>query len=693
MFFLDRIIEKTANKFLDPINESFRAQISSVDIDYSKAKATFSIDAKNRKTGNKILNVKEVTADYDFGDGLKILVNDVKLALSQNTIRELQEMTETSEPSKDKDNNKKSSDNPPLGLLSEFELNNFELTLPDSSLRSRIEKILVNFDKGAGKITSITATHKKDNLRFLNVPEIGLRFSEKLFSQEVKNVNIRVDDPAVKVNQELLNAFQETLPETRQAQTEPAKSEKENSKPSALSMLETFSVNNFDLEVIGPSTLNGRMESLILDMKKGKGRIDNITASIPNSELMSVDNIQMGFNQKALLAGKDAELTFEVNGTEVNITQSALTTLKGLPKPPESSSDDEEKDESSTSPINQLKGFSINDTKLLLHPQGIITKIDSMTAKMNEGKAQMGEINSSLIKNGKQVLRVEKITAQFDAEKLSGPDKPELKIAVIDTHLRVSNELLNNFKKQAQEEEGSQQKKKESDSKSSKSLDPLPVVISRVLIGDAKVSFVDYPGLGKQKHFSINEIFGNIYNITLEPGTPLGSFAFNAALGDGKFMTNGSLDLAESPLKWSANWKLFNFDMTKLNEELRARVPLTFKEGVLDFYGEAIQRDDRIVGYVKPVLEEGDYFGNENEFKGVRHFLVETFATFTNWLFERDESDTVATRIPFVIENGKVDTKLGEAAWNAVKHGLTETDKVERGIEEKYQLKQAQEEE
>ncbi len=648
---------------------------------------TFAINAKNRKTGDEILNVKEITADYDFGDGLKIMVNDIKLAVNHNTINELQEMTEDAGGTqKSEKENAKSSDAPPLGLLSEFQLNNLEITLPDAKLRSRIENISVNFNKGTGKITSITATHDKDDLRFINIPEIALRFSEKFFSQELKNVSIRIEDPAIKLNQDLLNAFKNALPQSRQAQMAPPKKETSNSS-SPLSMLEAFSVNNFNLEVIGKTNLSAKMNSLLVDMKEGKGRIDNMTASFPNSEVMSVENILLRFDQNALIAGKDAQLSFSVKGTEVNITQSALDAFKGLPNPPKSSPDDETKDESNSSPLKQLKSVSMIDTRFLLHPQGVMTEIDNITANINEGQAQIGEINSSLIKNGKKVLRVEEITVGFDPEKLNGPEKPELNIAVIDTHLRVSNELLNNFKQEAQEagDEG-EEKAKEAPT-------PLPVVISRILIGDAKVSFLDYPGIGKQKHLTINEIFGNIYNITLEPGTPLGSFAFNATFeGDSKFMTDGSLDLAAAPLEWSANWKLLNFDMRKLNKELRARIPLTFSEGVLDFYGEAIQQDDKIVGYVKPVLEEGEYFGNEDEFKGVRHFLAETFATFTNWIFERNESDTVATQIPFVIEDGKFDTKLGEAAWNAIKHGLTETDKVERGLEEDYQLKEAQEE-
>lgn len=38
----------------------------------------------------------------------------------------------------------------------------------------------------------------------------------------------------------------------------------------------------------------------------------------------------------------------------------------------------------------------------LFIPKALVTKIDKVTAMMKDGKAQMGEINSTLIKNGKK---------------------------------------------------------------------------------------------------------------------------------------------------------------------------------------------------------------------------------------------------------------------------------------------------
>lgn len=674
MVFLEDIAQKTANYYLNPMNESFRAQVSSMKIDYSKAQATFSLSAHNRDTQERVLDIKEITADYDLGDGLKVALDTVNLYISNNTIDALKDMSETQSQGSDEESKK---DRPPsLDFLAKFELNDFYLRMVDADIEGEIEKIFVNFNKGSGFIDDISATHQ-EALQFIGVQKIKLSFEDNL-----ENIRVSVIDPDIKINQELINTFHETLPQTKQAQmAETEGEEKEASTvPPTLSMLRQFDVKDFDIKLIGGETLQGGFEELFIDLKNGSGKIENITAYISESKtpLMTIANIQMGFASQAITQGENAKLTIDVNSPSLTINKHAMEAFKELPKPPEGQ---KQEASSAPSPLEQISRISINNTQVDLQEQGLRTKIKEISTDMNQGKAEIQRISSILIQNGQNVLKVEKITTQFDPDKLSGEDKPRLKIAVIEPHLRVSKQLLENLKP---EEEN---KKKEQ-------LDPLPVVISRILIGDAKISFIDYPGIGDQKHFAIEDIFGSIRNITIEPNTPLGSFAFNAGLGgESKIITNGNLDLADNPLQWSANWKLFNFNMEKLNPELRARIPLTFNEGVLDFYGEAIKRDERIVGYVKPVLEEADYFGNQREFKGVRHFFAEAFATVTNWIFERDETDTVATQVPFVIEDGKMDTKVGEAVWNAVEHGLLESDRVEKGLNDKYQLKQAQEEE
>lgn len=90
LIFIEPIIQKTANSFLDPIDENFRAKVSDLDIEVSQGRATFSITATNRKSGNEFLTVKEVTADIEPG-GMNVKVNDVSITASQELLQTLKD--------------------------------------------------------------------------------------------------------------------------------------------------------------------------------------------------------------------------------------------------------------------------------------------------------------------------------------------------------------------------------------------------------------------------------------------------------------------------------------------------------------------------------------------------------------------------------------------------------------------------
>ncbi len=66
--------------------------------------------------------------------------------------------------------------------------------------------------------------------------------------------------------------------------------------------------------------------------------------------------------------------------------------------------------------------------------------------------------------------------------------------------------------------------------------------------------------------------------------------------------------------------------------------------------------------------------------------MIEAVGRLANWTLENDKKDTVATRIPFIYEDGAFSTENGEALEDVIKHGLTETKLVDRGIEQKYKL-------
>lgn len=533
----------------------------------------------------------------------------------------------------------------------------------------------MNFDEGSGVIQDIVGQYHPDNLQFLNVPRISLNFGKDFFIKEDKNLSITVQNPSIKVTEEFISALRQEIPKVRQAQTENKNSDK-NESPSFLNILNKFQVQNFSFDFIGKTDISSGMNQLTLDLTKGTGTINNFSTRLngQSKPLLNVNSIKTNFDPEGLVTGKSAAITVKISGTDINILKGTAEALKSLPKPQEKQAQEEQ----GPGMIQELRNVSVEDTNIYLEKQGLRTSIEDMNLNMSSGEASVINITGKSAKTKKRFLEVEKISATFNPEKLSRAEKPKIKMIVSDVHLKVSDELLKQLK---------------SEEPVKKPPQSLPVHFSSILFSNSSISFLDYPGIGQQQHLIVKEIFGGIKNLTIESGTPLADFKFNATFeGDAKFMANGQMDLADDPIQWSLNYKLFHLDMTKLNPELRARIPLTFTEGVLDFYGEVIKRDERIIGYYKPILGDADYLGNKGEFKGIRHFFAETFATFSNWLFERDETDSVATRVPFVFEDGKMNVNVSETIWNTVEHGLLETKRIKPGVEHRYRLKEAQEE-
>lgn len=667
--FLEKIVQTAANKFLQPYNENFSAKVSSFDIDYSEASATLQFSAKNRETERNILNVDHIKLDYDFGDGLKIIIRDADAKLSKNTLAAFKKISEGKITEKDHQDNKK-VELPSLGFLASVSIENVSLQHLDTKIKGTLESAFIDFNQGEGTIQDIRARYLPTNLTFFDLPSIELAFDEK--------VDAIINSPHITIGKQLMSGLKDLAPDKRQAQE--AIEEKEIKKTavssSPLSLIGNVKVRDFKLEILDPQ-MNTKVDLMTLNMNEGQVSVKDVSASVDQTQLASVDSIELGFNKKGLMGEGDANLKVDLQGTSVNLQTNTLDKLKQLkelmPSDPQIKTD-----ENKPSFLSQVSSLNIQDTNLTLQKQGVRTNIGDVEINLSGGKASVEDIKSFLAGTNTKILDVSKVSVTFDPEEVVGKEKPTISVIISDVHARLSKKIINQLK---------------SKEKSSGEPLKLPVKISRILVSNSSVSFLDYPGIGKQKHLTIQDIFGSVYNVSAEPGTPLASFAFNATFeGESKLISEGSLDLADQPLQWSVDYRLFGLDMKKLNDELRARIPLTFTEGVFNFTGEAIKRDEKIVGYFKPVLDDASYIGNKDEYKGVRHFFAETFATFTNWLFEREETETVATRVPFVFEDGKMNTKVGEAVWSTIEHGLLETDRIEPGVENKHQLKEAQEE-
>lgn len=574
---------------------------------------------------------------------------------------------------------------------------NLALNLLSDEYDAKISKTKINLSEGKFNF-SFKASNAETEKKLASVEEIKLDFNRSGFSFDLDTEINNVD---IVIRPELLEA----------------KSDKKDGSADSFNgipflNLGIFTVNNVSLNVIDPG-MTGSIESFNLNFPEGSGSIQSILANSKSQGLkfLDINDIKINFNSDELT--KDDSVSIIVSNPELKISDELIAAFKELM--PESSTPATKPSETPVSmlksitikntdfsfigkqmtsgvdeifvnfenngptPLDQLSKIRIDNVNIRLQKQGIKSDIKNILVSKDEGKARLKEISSSLLSQTKKFLSLEELTISFDPEKLTSNDKPSLKLAVIELNLDVSKALLEALKGNSP----------------TKSTSPpnLPVIIERILVGDSKIRLMDYPGIGDQKQLTIQGIFGSIYHITLEPETPLATYNFNASFeGDTKMIVKGRMDLAHSPIQWSANWKVFDFDMDKLNPELRERIPLTFKEGTFNVFGEAIKKDENIVGYTKLFLKDAQYLGNKKEFKGIRHFFAEIFATGANWLLENDRKNSVATRIPFQVIDGKLSTDNSKAAWRAIEHGFFQNDLVEPGIDRKYQLKQAQEE-
>lgn len=668
--FFNPIVQGVANTFLKDLDPPLRSEISELDSDLSKGMVTFKFQTLPKDGEPRLVKVDQVTLDADLDFQTSVVVEDIDIQLNRHTLQEL-----TAGPKSEQEEKTESSPLSFVKYLSSFALKDFDLRLIDSGVKLELEELLVNFDGGTGYLQEIRGVREGQDFTFIDVPKIELGFADNLADAEKKRLTLNIPAPRFFIDQALIDTVFSFMPQDRQAQTD----EKEKVDPMNLSkFIDWVRVSDLRATAIGDKkglTLEWRdfefnliKEAMILE------DLSILTDAAP--ALLGINRIRTEFNSQTLL-GEKPDLAVQINGIRTHIKKDSLAVLEGLPKPPETNKNSE-----SANPIAKFSFIAAADSEVVLEEKKIRVNLEKFLLNARQGKLILEGLTSTLTTENKPFMRLATLSSQFDPAEFGQATTPSIGLTVNNLHMDVSNKLLNTLS-------SSQNKKKKSGPP-----DPLPLEISRVLVGDTSVDFLDFPGIGDEDYLRVKDIFGSIYNITMAPGTPLANFTFNASLdGESKFIVNGKFDLADDPFQWSLNYRLFDFDMTKLNDELRARVPLTFNDGVLDFYGEAIKRDEKIVGYYKPILDDGDYIGNENEFKGIKHFLVEAAATVGSWLFERDESDTLAVRVPFEVKDGKLDTDVSKAVWSAVEHGLLETDRIEPGVEQKYQLKQAQEEE
>ena len=211
-----------------------------------------------------------------------------------------------------------------------------------------------------------------------------------------------------------------------------------------------------------------------------------------------------------------------------------------------------------------------------------------------------------------------------------------------------------------------------------------PVSVDTFDLQRAQIVFEEYPSLDESSRLKIENINGQINNLTPTKNLQVSSFNLSASLqGSSDMSFIGELNMFKKPILWDVDVEMKNFDLSKLNPVLVRKMPLTFTKGRLDLYVEAKTDGKIIKGYVKPFIKDMDVIANKEHFKGIKHFGIEILTAIGNLILRDSESKSVATYFDFTYDKTfNMDT--GQGISNAIEHGFSK--KLPPGIENKYHL-------
>jgi hypothetical protein len=159
------------------------------------------------------------------------------------------------------------------------------------------------------------------------------------------------------------------------------------------------------------------------------------------------------------------------------------------------------------------------------------------------------------------------------------------------------------------------------------------------------------PGIKTSDAITARQVNGDISNLTnvLDSGKEaFADFHIKASVLDGAPATvNGSADAFAAKPTFDVNLEVKKVELPKVNPWLREYIKADAEAGKFELYLELAAADGKFKGYAKPILQDVDIYRSgepeSNPFKRV----WEGFLDFAANVFENQDADQVAARIPF----------------------------------------------
>lgn len=184
--------------------------------------------------------------------------------------------------------------------------------------------------------------------------------------------------------------------------------------------------------------------------------------------------------------------------------------------------------------------------------------------------------------------------------------------------------------------------------------DFMPLQVNRFEVNNGSIRYVDKGSKPKvdiamTNTFILAQNLKNSYDSSvLLPATVKAS----ATVYGGTISFNMKLNpLAKDPT-FDLNSELRNTNLVELNEFFQAYAKVDVNKGTFGMYAEVAAKEGKFAGYVKPLIKNLDILGKEDRKDNIFRKIWEGIAGGMSEVFENQEKDQVATKIPF---QGKIE--------------------------------------
>jgi hypothetical protein len=178
----------------------------------------------------------------------------------------------------------------------------------------------------------------------------------------------------------------------------------------------------------------------------------------------------------------------------------------------------------------------------------------------------------------------------------------------------------------------------------------MPLKLNRLEITDGEIHYRDFHSSPKVNIYAknVDVLAENLSNSKDKKEELPSSAKATADVYGGKARLNMKLDPLNRQTEFDANAELKNLDLTRLNDFLKAYGKFDVSKGTLGLYAEAATKNNRIAGYVKPIMKDLEVLDWQQDKKDnpVR-IAWEAVVGGLAWVFKNHPKDQVATRASF----------------------------------------------